>query len=184
MFEEVLEVRSSRGAEIHEIVKGLYAQYPALIAASPQQMAIEVALQMIPARQVARENGITVTQLRGVFEDVIPVMFMTAVANAMSRMRHHDRDLERDRRTASAVSEWRDLHPPSGNPDLRTETAVKTAWRNRTQSLEKEKIALNEFRERHAVLHSAPVIELCIKEKGEHRTIDRAFIDSVFPDVA
>lgn len=184
-FDHVIEHTEHDSSVIHEAVKGIFVENSALIRASAQQMAIEVAVQLTGLKRLAAVGGTSLAGARAILETVAQNMPLYGIANALSRMKQHDRDLATDERTKSEIKNWRKTHKPTGSPRARIETLVSSLWTNAANTAIDHVNAANKLRADHPRdLGHAPVLKVC-EEDPKHpcRGIDHDMVTALFPMV-
>lgn len=185
LFNGILPVFHTIGPAVHEAVKGLFFRHPFLIHASPQQVAIEVAVQFIGAAELARLGGTTIPRMRAMLTQIVFLMPLYQLSLAISRMKQHDRDLENNPRTRTAIREWRERHAAGRDTGNQTVTRMQTMWRNMAMTASSAIRTANGYRAAHpAALGSAPVLKLCVdRENDDCLELTRGNIMDQFPDV-
>lgn len=186
VFPDVLTYTKPASDVIHEVVKGLFFDSPALIAANAEQIAIEVAVQQIGMRRLCTIGGTTRSAMAEVLKAIVEKLSLYATSLAISRFRQHDRDLETHPKTEDYIDDWRELHGPEGNPDERDATRAKSFYINRAKNALKQIAKANELRLKHpAALKGAPELKLCRKtnKKDDCAEVDQHMLDTLFPDV-
>src|SRR5271170_3362721 len=156
-FTQVINLANHGNTEVNEIVKGLFRAAPALIFAPPQQVMVEVAIQFIGIRRLAVIGGTTPRGVRAMLTEVIRHMPLYAFSQALSRMKQHDRDLLNHPTTHDHIERWRAIHAPTGNPNARTTTLIRSTWTNYAEGALSNIAKANNLKRRHpGILSAAP----------------------------